>query len=496
MALYNGKYRSFSTGKKVCHFSSFYLYHFREKLREAILLRKYWDMTHFFRYPILGALCGVLLNPSLQAQDINPPPPKQASKKHPPIAKAVLPVPPTPPTPVSSPLIPKALKTKTQIIDARELTGQKLINTIKHIQENANIRFKLQNMTNEAEFVVPLLQNLKDKSVLDRILDINFVITNQNNAVLNEKEFISRVLPFLTHVEKIELNCLGVTDTIVKAIANTMPHLTSISLWGEGITDVTVTTLAAKLPNLIKIHLINTGLTSLGVQTLKAKFPKLEDLGLSGGAKDLKSNQPKLTDIDFALLTKKMPNLRSFSVQGQQFKDQKTIVNLLQGAVKLQSLNLSETNTSDEITDVIPHLSHLKSLDISETLITKQGVRKIAQQSLDLTTLKMNGLKGIGGEELKFIATKQTALKTFHFSGVDFNNLDLMVVLLNLPNLTDVTLIPTPESKWILTDAVAAALVHHIKKLQYLHIQAGRLPEELRRYLKAEIPTLHIEYQP
>lgn len=376
---------------------------------------------------------------------------------------------------------------KTVPIDARRLKEHKFTEAVRYIKEHPNMRFKLQNMTIDPDFALPLLTALKDAQVLDKIKDIGFVMLNSaNGKSLSESVFLVKILPFLGYLDSLELLCLGATDKIVKAISTKIPNLKSLSLFGPGITNETVANLTKECPNLTKIHLINSNLTTPGIQSLANNFPKLETLGVSG---------PHLKDSDFVILSTGKPTLRSLSIMGHTFKDMATVTNLLRAMPKLHTLDISETNATDTVARAIAENSKkLKSLNISETKITKEGIREIIQ-NLDLTTFKINNLPGIGDAELELIAQSQPGLRKLHFSGISFSDSGLIDIILNLKRLNDVTLIPMSGSKWILSEAVARTLVLKKNKIQYLHIQADRLPEVLRMKIENGIPNVRIEYQ-
>lgn len=375
---------------------------------------------------------------------------------------------------------------KTVPIDARRLKDHKLTEAIRHIKEHPDSRYKLQNMTIDPAFLIPLLTALKEAQVLDKIKDIGFVMLNSaNGKTLDENVFLVKVLPLIEHVDGLELLCLGATDKIVKEISTKLPNLKSLSLFGPGITNETVANLAKECPNLRKILLINANLTTAGVKTLTKNFSKLETLGVSG---------PNLKDSDFVAIGAGKPDLRSLSMIGHTFKDMTTVINLLRAMPKLHTLDVSETNVTDAVAKAIAESSKgLKSLNISETKITKEGVKDIVQ-TLDLTTFKINNLPGITNEVLELIAKSQPGLRKFHFSGTSFSDWGLIDVIWGLKRVNDLTLIPISGSKWVLSEAVARALVLK-KKLQYLHIQADRLPEDLRMKIENGIPNIRIEYQ-
>lgn len=387
---------------------------------------------------------------------------------------------------------PITKKMKTIVIDARRLKDHKLNETIRYIKEHPEVRFKLQNTTIDPAFVIPLLTALGEAQVLDKIKDIAFVmLLTANGQTLDETVFIGKILRYLGHLEGLELLCLGATDKVVKAISTKIPQLKSLSLFGPGITDETVVNLAAELPNLTKIHLINAHITTKGVQKLTdpKSFSKLQALGISG---------PNLKDSDFVALGTGNPNLHSLSIVGHTFKNMATVVNLLKAMSKLHTLDVSETNVTDDVAKAIvenPNLvKKLKHLNISETAITKDGVKEIVK-NLDLKSFKVNNLKGIGDAELELIAANQSALRKFHFSGISFSDSGLIDVISGLEQLNDVTLIPVSGSKWVLSEAIARALVRKKNKIQYLHIQADRLPEVLRMKIENGIPNIRIEYQ-
>ncbi len=378
----------------------------------------------------------------------------------------------------------RPLSKKTILIDARRLGEHKFTETIRYIKEHPHIRLKLQNMTIDAESVIPLMKGFKEANVIDQIRDIGFVmLPGPNNQVLNEKAFMDKVLPYLGHLEGIELSCLGVSDKVVSAFPKMMPHLKSISLFGVGVTDATVIRLAKELPNLVKIHLINTSLTDKGIQGLVNNFPYLRALGISS---------QKLENNDFKALKEGAPNLYSLSMVGQTFKDMNTVVSLLAGMPRLRTLDLSETNVTDQVAKNIPET--VTSLNISETSMTYEGVKEIVQ-SLDLMTLKMNNLKNIGKNELSLIIKNQPGLRKFHCAGAYLTDAMVMKLILNLTKLTDVTLIPMEDSEWMMSESIAEALAHKEVKLQYLRISPKRLTEELRLKLQKEIAHLRIEYE-
>ncbi|MGV8947985.1 MAG: hypothetical protein ACOH2E_01250 [Candidatus Paracaedibacter sp.] len=375
---------------------------------------------------------------------------------------------------------------KTVPIDARRLKDHKFTEAVRYIKEHPNTRFKLQNTTIDPAFLLPLLTALKEAQVLDKIKDIGFVMLNSaNGKILDEGIFLQKILPFLEHLDGLELLCLGATDKIVKAISKKIPNLKSLSLFGPGITNETAIHLTKECPNLIKIHLLNSQISSPGIQTLTNNFPKLETLGISGS---------NLKDSDFISVGTGKPNLRSISMVGHNFKDMATITTLLKIMTKLHTLDISETNVTDAVAKSIAETKGLKNLNISDTKITKEGVKEIVQ-NLDLTTFKINNLTSISDNELEIIAKSQPGLKKFHFSGTSFSDSGLIDVIWDLKKLNDVTLIPISGSKWILSEAVSRALVRKKTKIQYLHIQADRLPETLRMKLENGIPNIRIEYQ-
>jgi len=477
-------------------------------------------MVRFVRYAILGVSLGSFLGSVAGTQgplqDIFPrkqlkpikkkssiQPKKEVKEKVPPtqevksipttgaIATKVLP-PLQAPLPCEKPYppIPTPSKKKTLLIDARRLTDHKLTETIRYMKDHPNIRFKLQNMTIDATFAAPLLKTLKQANVLHQIKDMGFVMLNTaHGQTLNEKEFISEVLlPFLGYLEGLELSCLGVSDKVVQIIGQKIPELKSLSLFGSGITDAAIASLAKTLPRLTKLHLASTSITAKGLKEIMKKFSNLKGFGISGQS---------LKDNDFAILSENILNLQSFSAVGQVFKDMQTVKNLLRAMPCIQILDLAETNITDDVAQAIAEtVTSLKNLDISDTKITKDGLKAIVG-SLDLTTLKINGLRGIGTDELKLIADNQPGLRKFHFAGLDFNEASLINLILKAPKLVDVTFIPAAGSKWILSEGVAEALALKSdgSKLQYLHIQANRLPDVLRAKLEKEIPNLRIEYQ-
>ncbi|MBX9805706.1 MAG: hypothetical protein K2Y18_08145 [Alphaproteobacteria bacterium] len=382
----------------------------------------------------------------------------------------------------------RPLQKKMILLDARRLKDQKLAASIRYIKENPDMRFKVQNMTIDIKSIVSLMEVFKRANVLDQIRVVGFVmLPGANNQVLNENEFIEKVLPYLGYLEGIELSCLGVTDKLLKEFPKRIPHLKSLSLFGFGVNDDTILNLSTSFPNLTKLHLINTKVTNKGIRILVENFPYLKALGISG--QDLKKE-------DFTLLAAGVGKLHSFSMIGQSFKkDMDIIKNLLSAMPKLHTLDLSETDVSDDVAKSLGNLvNKLKVLDISETRITRSGLRAIVE-NLDLTTLKINNLKGIGKTELLMIADTQPGLRKFYFSGAYFDDPTIMHLILKLPKLMDLTLIPNGESGWIMSEAVAEACCLKKTKLQYLHVQAKRLPEVLRLKLETDLPNLRVEYE-
>jgi hypothetical protein len=382
----------------------------------------------------------------------------------------------------------RPLSKKTILIDARRLGEHKFTETIRYIKEHPDMRLKLQNMTIDPSSAVPLLKSFKEAGVIDQIRDIGFVMLPgpPTNQVLNEDAFIKDILPYLGHLEAIDLSCLGVSDKVVRALPKETPYLKHLSLFGIGITDGTVEILANQFPDLVKIHLINTSLTKDGINALATKFPYLRAVGISG---------QNLKDHDFDALKEGAPNLHSFAMVGQIFKDMGTVKNLLQAMPKLHTLDLSETNVTDEVAKSLgATVGALKVLDISETPITSAGIREIVTR-LDLTTLKMNHLKNIGKDDLDLVIKNQPGLRKFYCAGASLTDAMVIKLILNLSNLTDVTFIPTAESQWMMSESIAEALAHKKVKLQYLRIPARRLPEVLRLKLQKEISNLRIEYE-
>jgi hypothetical protein len=381
----------------------------------------------------------------------------------------------------------RPLTKKTIVIDARRLDENRFTETIRYIKENPNVRLKLQNTSINPEFVVKILKGIKESGVIDQIREIGFVMLpgGDENLILNEKAFTEKVLPYLGHLEGIELSCLGVTDKVLEAISKKAPHLKSVSLFGVGITDKSVANLAKTLPNLTKLHLINTSVTTKSIPLLVKEFPYLRALGISG---------QHFKDADYIALKDGMANILSFSAVGQKFERMSTIREILMAMPKLHTLDLSESPVTDEAAKAIAEVPKgLQNLNISETQITFEGVKDIVK-SRDLIKLKMNNLRGIRDEELGLIIERQPGLKVFHFSGAYFTDATIMTLILNLRKLIDVTLIPAKQSTWVLTEGVEKALALKKAKLQYLHIQANRLPAKLLQDLEKEVPKLRIEY--
>lgn len=403
----------------------------------------------------------------------------------------------TPPKPAAqkpelevSPQAPAKLRQltkKTIIIDARRLDENRFTETIRYIKENPNVRLKLQNTTINPEFVVKILKALKEAGVIDQIRDIGFVMLpgGDENLILNEKSFTDKVLPYLGGLEGIELSCLGITDKLLESISKKLPHLTSISLFGVGITDKTITNLAKTLPNITKLHLINTSVTSKSVPLLVKEFPYLKALGISGH---------HFKDADYLALKDGLMNILSFSAVGQKFESMKTVRELLGAMPKIHTLDLSESPVTDEVAKAIAEVPKgLQNLNISETKITFEGIKDIVK-TRDLIKFKMNKLEGIGDKELEFIIAQQPGLKTFHFAGAYFTEGTVMTMILKLPKLIDVMLVPAKQATWKMTPGVEKAFAHKKVKLQYLHIQAWRLPATNLQEFEKDLPKLRIEY--
>jgi hypothetical protein len=96
---------------------------------------------------------------------------------------------------------------KTVPIDARRLKDHKFTEAVRYIKEHPDTRFKLQNMTIDPAFALPLLTSLKEAQVLDKIKDIGFVmLSSANGKVLEESAFLTKILPFLGHLDGLECN--------------------------------------------------------------------------------------------------------------------------------------------------------------------------------------------------------------------------------------------------------------------------------------------------
>jgi hypothetical protein len=244
--------------------------------------------------------------------------------------------------------------------------------------------------------------------------------------------------------------------------------------------------LVAKLPSLKKLHLINTNLTEQGASKIDGTYKNLYTLGISG---------KKLEDEDLVIVVKGMKNLHTLSVSGQTFKDMGNVDQLIRAAPEIKDFDLSDTNITDNvIKTIMDTMKDLEALNISNTALSKDGIKEIVE-NLSLKTLKIDQVKGVGDEELKLIAEHQQNLEKLHFSGADFTDFGIMDVIQNLSSLEDLTLVPHHESKWVLPDAVVAAMAFHLKKLKYLHIEARRLPENLRKWIADNMPDTYIEYE-
>jgi hypothetical protein len=168
---------------------------------------------------------------------------------------------------------------------------------------------------------------------------------------------------------------------------------------------------------------------------------------------------------------------------------------LIQAASKVKDFDLSDTNITDNTAKtIISTMKDLEALNVSNTTLSKDGMKEIIE-NLSLKTLKIDHVKGVDDEELKLIAEHQQKLEKLHFSGTDFTDFGIMDVIQNLVDLEDLTLVPHHESKWVLTEAVVAAIAFHLKKLKYLHIEAKRLPENLRKWMADNMPDTYIEYE-
>jgi Leucine-rich repeat (LRR) protein len=375
-------------------------------------------------------------------------------------------------------------KKEAMIIDARRLAAT-FKDTILNIKGHPDEKFQLMNVTINFGDTLSQLHSLKEEQVLDRFDKISFVMTDKDHMTLDEAVFINSILPLLGHIKVLELECWGVSDKVVGAIAANCPHLTKLYLFGPSITDSTMDVLVEKLPNLKKLHLINTNLTEKGASKIDDTFKNLYTLGMSG---------KKLEDEDLVVVVKGMANLHTLSVSGQTFKDVKNIDLLIKAAPKLKDFDLSDTNIADgSIKTIIDTMKNLNSLNISNTTLGKDSVKE-AIENLDLKTLIIDGVKGVDDDELKLISEHQQKLEKLHFSGADFTNFGIMDIIQNLPELQDLMLAPTAQSKWILTDAVVAAMAFHLKKLKYLRIEGARLPDDLRKWIAENMPDTNIEY--
>ncbi|MFT5324519.1 MAG: hypothetical protein ACI8P0_002381 [Planctomycetaceae bacterium] len=163
----------------------------------------------------------------------------------------------------------------------------------------------------------------------------------------------------------------------------------SVFLWGPGITDEVLVNVA-KAPSITDLNVSNTSVTDKGLSELR-KLPELRMLSIlgtvaNGSGLDGLAESGKLINLSFSAtrlnadgvrMISKIESLRSLELHAALIDEKELLP--LRDLTGLWSINLGYSSVTDWSVSWLSNLKMLKQVDIGNTLVTKNGVRRIRE---------------------------------------------------------------------------------------------------------------------
>jgi hypothetical protein len=168
----------------------------------------------------------------------------------------------------------------------------------------------------------------------------------------------------------------------------------SVFLWGPGITDDVLVNVA-KTPSVTDLNISNTSITDKGLSELR-KLPELRMLHIlgtvaTGSGLDGLAESGKLTHLSFSAAhldavgvrtIAKIESLKSLELHAALVEEKELLP--LREMTGLWSINLEYSSVTDWSVSWLSNLKTLRQINIGNTLVTKNGVRRLRKLIPDI----------------------------------------------------------------------------------------------------------------
>ncbi|MDA0806845.1 MAG: hypothetical protein O2983_03785 [Planctomycetota bacterium] len=168
----------------------------------------------------------------------------------------------------------------------------------------------------------------------------------------------------------------------------------SVFLWGPGITDEVLMNVA-KTPSVTDLVISNTAITDKGLSELR-KLPGLRMLHIlgtvaTGSGLDGLAESGKLTNLSFSAAhldavgvrtIAKIESLKSLELHAALIEEKELLP--LREMTGLWSINLEYSSVTDWSVSWLSNLKSLRQINIGNTLVTKDGVRRLRKRIPDI----------------------------------------------------------------------------------------------------------------
>ena len=298
-------------------------------------------------------------------------------------------------------------------------------------------------------------------------------VSMRGDRPLVDDQLVVALMAYCTSLRSLTLTSGSLTDSAVAAMVRVHAGLVELNFaCQEKLTDVALCAIAKHLPKLELLDvsfLRSNGISDDGVIALAQKCTALKTLRLCG---------IPVTDAALLAVAEHCPELRVLSVGGCYHISDTGVIALVQRCAALKSLDLENTRITDDAVSAAakncPYLEelHLGALECDfKWDVTDNALRTIAKYLPKLQALHLDDRSGVSDAGVIELVRSCTALKTLDVSDTLITDAAVLAIAKHCPIIEDLNLYHNSSGNGtVLTDESVVALGQNCPRLRNLNL--------------------------
>ena len=298
-------------------------------------------------------------------------------------------------------------------------------------------------------------------------------VSMRGDRPLVDDQLVVALMAYCTSLRSLTLTSGSLTDSAVAAMVRVHAGLVELNFaCQEKLTDVALCAIAKHLPKLELLDvsfLRSNGISDDGVIALAQKCTALKTLRLCA---------IPVTDAALLAVAEHCPELRVLSVGGCYHISDTGVIALVQRCAALKSLDLENTRITDDAVSAAakncPYLEelHLGALECDfKWDVTDNALRTIAKYLPKLQALHLDDRSGVSDAGVIELVRSCTALKTLDVSDTLITDAAVLAIAKHCPIIEDLNLYHNSSGNGtVLTDESVVALGQNCPRLRNLNL--------------------------